>query len=75
MMTVVIFALIMLQSLVSSYRPLPSFSSSSLRLFMSAEVPVLVTHYEELSVPTLRGVSLIDITKGSLVYYNIDSVL
>ena len=70
-MTVFIYALIMLQSLVSSYRPLPSFSSSSLRLRMSAEVPVLVTHYEELSVPTLRGVSLIDITKGSRVYYNI----
>jgi hypothetical protein len=44
-----------------SYRKQKSRSSSC--LFAS---PSFITHYEELSVPTLNGISLVDITKGKL---------
>lgn len=32
------------------------------------------THYQELTVPTGRGISLIDVTKGKMCYFSIDNV-
>ena len=56
--------LYLVQNLSNAFKH-TSMRSSPLKLSMS-QPPQFMTHFEELKVSTLRGVSLVDITQGEL---------